>query len=322
MKKAFQYAMSYNPLKTLKLTQVKNYLRCRHLARWIHYPPTQEYVLPGLFSGRFNPRLWFSRKYYSHDLFLYSQYFHPSALIENTMKHNFMKYHAQVLPLASAPHWFDSGGKKSELYSYSLVIKALLDSEHEVSCLCSSQPAIERQEDYKEVYKVMLNKAYDLLSKKYKKTNPDLIEVMNKEKEYIFKNCDLSRDERRALNALRKNSLLQRVEEMKNKGIITAEESGIGSLLQGTKTCYEFYAMINHYVNQDKEGTLSKFITELGMDKMGPAENTSMPAEEQFNMKLDELYDIALEYRKSKLVEDESKEENSETSNKDITANL
>jgi len=340
MKKALQFAKSYNLFKAFKLIHLKNYLRCRNLARWIRYPPTQEYVLPALFSRRFNLRLWFSRKYYSHDLFLYSQYFHPSALIENTTKHNFMNYHARVLPLASPPHWFDSEGKKSELFSYSIVIKALLDSEYEISCLCSNQPAAGRLDDYRGIYNVMLNKAYDLLSKKYKNTNPDLIEVMNKEKDFIMKNCDLSRDERRALNEMRKEKLLHRIEEMRKKEIITEQEAGIKSFLQEAKTCYEFYTTLSRYVNQDKEGTLRKFMTELGMDKMSPSENTSMPAEEQFNMKLDELYDIALKYEESKSTKDEGsgespkaatfskreelsdQKENQQQGNKDVTANL
>lgn len=281
----------------------------RDITRWVRYPPVQEYILPFLFRHKPCPILWLSRKRDTTDLFIYSQYFHPAALVENTLEHNFMKYHAKVLPLATPPPWFDDYEKKCEIASYGKVIEALLDFERENR---TDLPAEERCEEYKEKYNMMLERAYDLLCAKYKKVNPDLIPIMDKEKEYLMKSFDLSRDERRALETIRKKRLLDRAEEMKREKIITAQEMGPLALLRGSKNCYEFYSILNAYIDQDQGGTLTKLVQGLGMDKMVPNDKSGMAPEEQFNMRLDELYDVSLK-------QPELKEE---IENKDLTANL
>eukprot|EP00826_Nyctotherus_ovalis_P057754 TRINITY_DN7904_c0_g1_i4.p1 TRINITY_DN7904_c0_g1~~TRINITY_DN7904_c0_g1_i4.p1 ORF type:complete len:312 (+),score=102.44 TRINITY_DN7904_c0_g1_i4:116-1051(+) len=297
--------------RLFNIAAIRRLLDLRTITRWVRNPPTQEYVLPMFFRHKPCPFLWLSRKYYSPDLFLYSQYFHPSALTENTMRYNFANYHAQVIPLGSPPHWFDSPPNQSELFPYSKAIEALLDFDFETAPAANGLPAIRRTKEYRKRYKAMLNRAYGLLKAKYGK-NAELVSIMDKEKEYILKNYDLSRDERRALDSLRKYKLLNRVKEMKEAGVISEQEAGIVALLKGSKSCYEFYAILINYIQHDHEGSLAKFVDGLGLSRMKPNEKSAMPPEDQFSMKFDELYDVALIEQKL----------NADSANHEVTANL
>ena len=267
----------------LNLVYAAKYPRLR---KWINNPPTQEYVLPMLFNVKPSLLLWLKRKFVNKDLVLYSQYFHPSGLIENTMRQNFMYYQSRTVAMANPPPWFDIKAKKSEIYSCSLIIAALLESQ---------QSGKVYNKDYEKNFKDMLEYSAELLRKKYRRENPELIPIMEKEKEYFMKTAVLSRDERRALEAIRKQRLHARIEELKNTGMISKESNAFNESLNYNKDCYSFYKMLDHYAKyQQNSGDFMKIIEKLGLKDIEINEKSTMTPLEIFNMRFDELYDISM----------------------------
>eukprot|EP01022_Parablepharisma_sp_SALTPOND_P028390 TRINITY_DN70894_c3_g1_i1.p1 TRINITY_DN70894_c3_g1~~TRINITY_DN70894_c3_g1_i1.p1 ORF type:complete len:313 (-),score=41.68 TRINITY_DN70894_c3_g1_i1:872-1810(-) len=311
-------------LKALKLDKYigKYYKYCkawkyRRLARWIRTPPTQEYVLPMFFQSKPSILLWLSRKFHNNDLTLYAQYFHPSYLVESTMKHNFMKYHTRLYGGASPPPWFETKAEKCELYQCSKIIEALLGEEHEKSNFVSAAPMSRKMGNYEHKYANMLDWAYEILHDKYKRENPGLIEVMNKEKVYMMENITRTRDEKRELELLRRAKLQKRIEDLQKIGVPAEQTNLFKMVLDESKDCYTYYTMFKEFLklNQPESSALVDTFSKLGLDKVEANEKSAMPADEQFCMKFDELYGVTLEKPKIEAPE-------SDTTTQTIAANL
>ena len=272
----------------------------RELTNWIYNPPTQEYVLPKLFGAKPSFMLWLKRRFRKDNLTLYAQYFNPSALIHNTMRKNFMEYHAKLIPFAGLPPWAETKAEKCELYPCSKLIEAMIEAKNEMSSMKSAAPTPRSAKDeaYEYKFREMLNHAYNLLEEKYNKENPELIEIMKKEKEYLLEKVQLSRDERRELEFLRRAKLYNRIDEMQKLGVQAEQVNLLRVVLDDSKDCYSYYVMFKEFVKLNQQAE-SKVMLEafgrLGFDKMEPSEKTAMPCEDQFNMKFDELYVVMLE---------------------------
>ncbi len=125
-------------LKTFKLIYKMNFAES---LKWVRRPPTQEPVLPMLFSLKPSPLLWLSRKIHHDDLALCAQYFHPSYVTENTYKYWFFNRHSKLFPASSPPDWSEPPfATKCELYSYSRILRAQLDWAKEKSPAFSMAP--------------------------------------------------------------------------------------------------------------------------------------------------------------------------------------
>ena len=89
-------------------------------------------------------------------------------MIENTFKKYFFEYHAQKFPNSMPPMWSQSESDKCELYPYSKIVQAVLESEREMSPVLSNAP-LEKLPDR---FESELNIVYEYLLGKYQANNP------------------------------------------------------------------------------------------------------------------------------------------------------
>ncbi len=285
----------------------------RQLRRWLLNPPAQEYVLPMLFKSKPSIFLWLSRKFPSTDLTIYAQYFHPSFLIENTLRKGFFRYHAKLFPNANPPPWFDRRADKCELYQCSKIVETLLEAQNEITPYFSrTAPDIRlaqkgKGKDYDSEFEKMMQYGYSVLQLKYQRENPDLLPIAEKEMPHILARAKQTRDERRELEFLRKGKLYKRIEEMSKAGIHTDQINLFKMVLDESKDCYMFYQMFKDFLRMNQQAESKPMVeafSKLGLDKMEPNDKSAMPPEEQFCMKFDELYQVALERLKVRVPEE------------------
>lgn len=275
-------------------------LKYNRLHKWIYNPPTQEYILPMLFSTKPSILLWLARKLPNKDLIIYSHYFSPSQLIENTMRKNFFKYHSKLFPFATPPPWFTNLAEKCELYPMSKICQALIEGEYEMKKLKS-----DNQLEFMKKNKLNKHKEFEqmfeygsmILEEKYKRENKDLLEIMPKEKNYILARYKQNRDIKRELEILRKETLLKRIDQM-GKLVGEDQKNILKEVLNSVGTAYEFYKVTKDFLRGADQENTKVFKDAIGyfeFAKMEPSEKSAMPHDEQFIMKFDELYGIEID---------------------------
>ncbi len=90
--------------------------------------------------------------------------------------------------------------------------------------------------------------------------------------------------------------MLDRMTEMGRKGVADDQLKMLAGVLAESKTCYEFYNTLKTYMgsNADWAKVLKTSFEKLGLGEIKLTEKSLMPAEEQFAMWFDELYQVSL----------------------------